>query len=102
MNAATKITPAKPTSYQKLIALRDAINRALPVASLDEGKAPHLQNLFASREGLALVDAAHRLFECGQLYDLRADVAHELGIDDEEFPVGDIPLVDLVVGRARI
>ena len=43
--------------------------------------------LFASPPGLALVNAAFDLFECDALYDLAADVAHELEIE----PLGTRP-----------
>ena len=41
-------------------------------------------NLFASVEGLALVNSAFDLFECDELYNLRFDVAREMGIDGEQ------------------
>ena len=43
--------------------------------------------LFCSRSGLALVNAAFALFECDALYDLAGDVAHELAIDREGYPL---------------
>ncbi|MGE5721746.1 MAG: hypothetical protein ACM3YM_04725 [Sphingomonadales bacterium] len=45
---------------------------------------------FCSRAGLALVNAAFDLFKCDALYDLAADVAHELGADDQ-CPTSDCP-----------
>jgi hypothetical protein len=38
--------------------------------------------LFASHPGRALVNAAFDLFECDELYRLRQDVEHEIGIGD--------------------
>ena len=39
--------------------------------------------LFASVAGHALVNAAFDLFECDELYRLRQDVEHELGLGGE-------------------
>ena len=39
--------------------------------------------LFASASGRALVNAAFDLFECDELYRLRQDVEHEIGLDRE-------------------
>lgn len=79
-------------STAKLIALRDAINRCLPIAHLDDVRVPHQKRLFASAEGLALVNAAYDLFEVDELYGMARDVAIEIesiaiersGLDPEE------------------
>jgi hypothetical protein len=41
-------------------------------------------DLFASKQGRALVNAAFDLFECDQLYRLGEDIAHEIGMNRSE------------------
>jgi hypothetical protein len=70
MNAPTNITTDQLTKLDSLItaayAARDEARRGM---------------LFASRAGLALTNAAFEIFECEGLYDIREDIAHELGVE---------------------
>jgi hypothetical protein len=54
--------------------------QALIRAARDGRAAAERGLLFASRPGLALVNAAFDLFECDALYDLAGDVARELDV----------------------
>ena len=74
-NVPLYLASAPPPQLRKLDALIAAAQAARSQASRE--------NLFASYEGKALVNAAFDLFECDDLYKLKQDVAHELGEDEE-------------------
>lgn len=66
------------TTHTKLLHLMAACSRALPVAQSDVGREVWEQKLFASPEGMALVNAAFDLFESDDLYHLARDVEREI------------------------
>ncbi len=71
----------------KLLNLRDAVDKALGVAAADNGKPPHQQRLFASIEGMALVEAWADLSDGDATEDMLDAVRHELGLFDESLPL---------------
>lgn len=72
------------TQADKLRALIAAANRALPYAEADE--------LFASKAGMALCNAAYDVFEVDGLFDLSIQVEREL---PAEPAIPDLPIITL-------
>jgi hypothetical protein len=74
---------AEASRFRRAIAAKQAARLdALIVAAGAARPAAARGLLFASRAGHALVNAAFDLFECDELYSLRRDVEHELGLED--------------------
>ena len=74
---------------EKLENLIRAAEACRPAASVDQ--------VFGSRRGLALINAAFELFECDELYTLARDIERDVCGPDDSIPP--LPLVETKVRK---